>query len=130
MEVKPSSLLLSCPFRGFISGSSGSGKSAFILKFLENRSKICREQFDRIIYCSNCNFDFLSEKDANFHKDLRNAVPFIELLSSLPIIEELITSEKKRTLLILDDLISDIIGSEQYAKLYKHLTLHIPIYLY
>ena len=127
MEIQSSALLLESPFRGYLSGSSGSGKSAFILRLLENRSQICKSTFERIIYSSIFELDHLSEKDAEFHKNLRKTVPFIELTSSLPDLDEIRATNRGPTLLILDDLITEIIDSEQYSKLFTSFSAHSNI---
>ena len=126
-NIDPKDLLISLPFRGFISGSSGSGKSSFILKLLQNRSKIISGSFDRILYCSPCNFDFISEKDQQFHSELRKTVPFIEFVSSLPNLSDLLESNFKCTLLILEDMISDIISSQKFSQLYTSYSSHSNI---
>ena len=124
MEINPEDLLITQPFRGFLSGSSGSGKSSFILRFLQNRSQLCKESFDRVIYCSPNHFENLSDKDRQFFLDLRKSVPFVEIVSEIPDISLLQKSESKCTLLILEDLISEIIASGSISQLYTSISAH------
>ena len=126
-EIKLNDLKIETPFRGFISGPSGAGKSAFILRFLENRTKLCTNTFEKVIYCSLINLESLSAKDESFLSELKNRVPYIEIYSGLPTLSELIESPHKGTLLILDDLITDVIGSEKYAKLFTSFSAHSNI---
>ena len=128
MEVKKGDLKLILPFRGLISGSSGAGKTSFILRFLENRTEICQENFQKVIYCCSMYSEHnLTEKDKEVYQSLRKAVPYIEFYSTVPDLEELSENKSIHTLLILEDMIQEIVSSEKFSKLYTRISSHSNI---
>lgn len=124
MEVTKNQLLIKSPFRGFICGASGSGKSAFILNLLAHRNKLCETSFETIIYCHPGDPDHISEKDNLFFQKLREVVPFIQIVTSIPDRDELISYINKKCLLILEDMISDIFSSEYCSRLFTSISSH------
>lgn len=97
------------PFTAMLVGPTGSGKTNFMFKLLDSLSGICDEPISKIIYCYGAwqpAFE-TKEKNINFHSGLVN-------------VEEL-PDDKKHTVLIIDDLMTELSKSKEAVDLFtKH----------
>jgi hypothetical protein len=81
------------PFTAIVSGPTGSGKSVFIFKFITNVSEMISPPPEKIIYCY------------GEYQPIFNEFPNVIFNEGLPDITQF--DGKERTLLILDDLMSE-----------------------
>ena len=113
------------PFRLFLSGPSNSGKSFFILKLIKNIDRVFQSGFNSIIYCHPF-YDTLGKKDEKLMSDLRDTYPSIIITHEIPKLIELQRLEGP-SLLILDDLITNIVKNESMSHLYSIYSSHCNI---
>lgn len=124
MNVTEEELKITVPCRGVICGSSNAGKSYFITRVLKNRSRIFDQPFDQIIFCNGNTIS--SEKDRRYLAHLQELVPGIDILDKLPSHDELEQLEGN-TLLILEDMMSTIVNSEEHMRLFTVYSSHCSI---
>ena len=108
-EIYLPSYQFSSPSTILISGSTGSGKTTFIKKVLEEKKTIFQIEPTRIIY-------FYS-----IWQDIYEQMEEVEFYSGLPsnLDEFFIKKEKKEHILILfDDLMEAIVGNKNVQNLY------------
>src|SRR5215510_45853 len=79
------------PFCAIIAGPTGSGKTHFVLKFIENASIVMTPPPLRIVYCYGA------------YQDIFKSMPGVEFYEGLPDH----TTLSPRTLLIIDDLMTE-----------------------
>ena len=110
-------LLFKHPFNMIVSGASGSGKTRWVRKFLENSRNLITKSLDHVIYCYGV-----------FDKELLEFEKFgIEIHQGLPT-EDYLKIVTKPLLLILDDLMID--AKSQYLEmLFTRGTHHYDISL-
>jgi hypothetical protein len=109
-------MTLLTPSKWIIFGSSGSGKTSFVLKLLEFQNEMFNKTFDRIIY-----FYGQTEPDVKFH-NLKN----IEIINGLNIDEDYLNSFDKNlnNVIILDDLMNEIGNDKVIANLFSKFSRH------
>lgn len=96
------------PFSAIISGPSGCGKTQFILRFIDHLQHMVKPPIEKILWCYGIYQD-------NFDK--YSQVQFHEGLPDLNIFDG-----KERTLLILDDLMSET--DERVTKIFTKISHH------
>ena len=98
--------LLETPFRIIVSGGSGVGKTEFVKKVVNK--EFYREPIDEIVYCYP---DYLDEipTEFDFPVSYFHGMPDLKYLSSL----------KSGSLLILDDMMTEVGKCENIAKLFS-----------
>jgi len=103
-------LKLKHPFTAIISGQTGSGKSSFCVRFLQNLKSLCTEQnfAGGIIWC-------YSERTAVPDRELSKISNNIRLNKGVP--ENFENKNGKPCLIILDDLL-DIVYSKEVCNLF------------
>jgi hypothetical protein len=95
-RLEQSDLLFKHPFNMVVGGASGSGKTQWVLRFLENHSRLISPPVDHVLYCYGIyNQSVLSLEKAGF-----------ETHFGLPT-EKMIKEKPKPLLLILDDLMME-----------------------
>ena len=80
-------------FSAIVSGPSGCGKTQFTLKFIQHLDKMVNTKVDKILWCY------------GIYQDIFDKYPLVQFHESLPDLN--IFDGKERTLLILDDLMSE-----------------------
>lgn len=98
-------------FNCIISGPSQSGKTTLIKKIIENAPVMFDPPLDEIIWCYDQYQPMYSTLPENV--TLHEGIPNIQDLKS-----------KKRTLLVLDDLMVECTGSSDFSKLFSVYTHH------
>ena len=114
------------PCSMYVSGSSGSGKTVFVKKLIENRDSLFDEKIQRIVWCyGGGHFQDI------FHDPALRDVEFIEGFQP----EKFETTDSKGkpipTLVIIDDLMSELVDSPELAKLFtksRHTNV-APVFL-
>jgi hypothetical protein len=85
------------PFTAIIAGGTGTGKTKWLLKFINNRQVIIKNPPNHVLYC----YSEINEDILNLKKD------GIEVFNGIPTKED-IQTKPKNLLLILDDLANEI----------------------
>ena len=103
-------LKLNAPFTCMFVGPTGSGKTSFLFKLLGALSQVCSHPPDRIIYCYGAwqkSFAACSLSNIEFHEGMKS-------LEDIP-------DDGKHTVMILDDLMSELSKSKEMVDLFtKH----------
>jgi ABC-type lipoprotein export system ATPase subunit len=105
-------LKLQHSFTHIIVGPSGCGKSTFVIKFLNNRQKLCDIKFNKIIWCH-------SENNAPYNL---KGISFVEGIRDFE------KPENKPMLIVLDDLM-DSDCSKKVSELFTKGSYHRKISL-
>ena len=106
---------LRCPFCLQISGPSGSGKTMWVKKLLENLSLMLDRRVDKIIYC-------YGEYQPIF-EEMRQSQPSIQFIEGFPDIKNM-TDPSYHTLLVVDDLMTELEGNVELANIFSKLSHH------
>src|ERR1700733_11774413 len=96
------------PFSAIISGPSGSGKTQFMLKFIDHVAYMVKPEIEKIIWCF------------GIYQDQFDKFPQIQFHEGLPDLN--IFDGKQRTLLVLDDLMSET--DERVTKIFTKISHH------
>ena len=96
------------PFSAILSGPSGCGKTQFTLRFIDNLQYMINPTVDKIVWCF------------GLYQDIFDKYPQIQFLEGLPDLN--IFDGKEKTLLILDDLMSEI--DERVTKIFTKISHH------
>lgn len=128
VHLKDDTLKIHCPCAISISGSSRSGKSSLIVKLIKNRSLIFDASFDRIIYCQ---AETLNHHNNKTYEDLKESFNHIEICTGLPDITQLQLNADPLSYkcLILDDLMSTLLKSEQMVDVFTVMVSHSRLVL-
>jgi Ni2+-binding GTPase involved in maturation of urease and hydrogenase len=105
-----------------IVGGSGSGKTFFTKRLLENAKFVFDVAPKCIVYC------YVVWQDV--YTDMQHSVPNILFYEGLPTREELYTwadESQKHMMLVLDDLMMEMCNSELMLKVYSTLSHHLGI---
>lgn len=106
------SFYLRSPFTMIINGPTGSGKSTFIKRLLDNPSRFIQPPPERILYYYGAWQPLFNEmKGVTFERQLPSS--FEEVLDGRP------------TLIILDDLMDDVSKSDEVARLFTKGSHHL-----
>jgi hypothetical protein len=115
-------LKLKTPFTMTVSGGTGSGKTVWLKRLLENQSHCVDEPFGRVMYCYGIYQPIFDE--------LRETVPHIEFFEGLPK-EEFENpanfGDGVNALLILDDLMSDLANDGELTNLFCRFSHHAHV---
>ena len=103
------------PTTAIISGPTGSGKSTFIFRILENVSVMFKDKVAKIFY-------FYKVWQSLFERIQNRNVTFIKGLPNEDIIEKI--SDSKHNLLILDDMQMSALNSSFIANLFSRESHH------
>lgn len=115
-KILESDLLLKHPFNLLVSGGTGSGKSEWITRLIQERERLINTKFDRICY----HYGIFTEKVLYFQK------LGIETYAGMPTEEEYFKSTNLPTFLILDDLLIE--SDEKFLQaLFTRATHHCNI---
>jgi hypothetical protein len=96
------------PLTATIAGGTGSGKTVFMAKFLENLNVMLDTEIEEIIWCYG-----ISQK---FHSELADKIRVpIRFLDTLPDIDTITSLHSKPKILVLDDMQED---SEKFVPLF------------
>ena len=111
------------PFTAIVAGPTGCGKTVFTLKFIENANAMICPPPERVVWAY------------GVYQDQFDEYPNIQFHEGLP--EPDMFDDKQRTLLIIDDLMSetDDTASKIFTKISHHksvsvLYLSLPIYFF
>ena len=96
------------PFTCLIAGPTGSGKTVFTVRLIENALTLIEPPPERIIWCY------------GVYQKFFNSVKNVEFVEGLPDIESF--DGKQRTLLIMDDLMHET--DERVSKLFTQVSHH------
>ena len=89
------------PFTCIVAGSSGSGKTVWVSRFLKNSHKLCTVRFDRVLL-------YYSEWQEAYVQDFRlPGGPEVEFREGLPDPADYSHDNDKKKLIILDDLMRE-----------------------
>lgn len=89
------------PFTCIIAGSSGSGKTVWVSRFLKHSREVCSVAFDRILV-------YFAEWQASYSTDFRvPRGPEVEFREGLPDPSHYSHDPEKKKLLVLDDLMRE-----------------------
>lgn len=104
------------PCRMMISGPTMSGKSEFIMNLMKFRDSVFDNSFNRILYCIP---PLSTQHHYNFIQRLTNHFADLEVIEGLPKIqkENLLDSDGHK-LIILDDLVSDMMTSQEMKSIF------------
>jgi hypothetical protein len=114
-SISSSQLLLKHPFNLIISGASGSGKTEWVLNFLNNLEKIVTKKFSHILYCYGI-FDNRIFELQKFGAEIHDGIPTKDTLNKCI----------KPLLLILDDLMLES-KSDFLNLLFTKISHHMDI---
>ncbi len=98
------------PFTAIVAGPSGCGKTEFTLKFIDHLHEIMKPDVEKIMWCYSLYqevFDRYSQ--VTFHEGLPDLSMF---------------DGKQRTLLILDDLMSESEGDDRVSQIFTKFSHH------
>jgi len=96
------------PFSAIVSGPSGCGKTQFTLKFIQHMDKMVNTKVDKILWCY------------GIYQDIFDKYPLVQFHEGLPDLN--IFDGKERTLLILDDLMSET--DERVTMIFTKISHH------
>lgn len=96
------------PFTSIVSGPTGSGKSVFVKKFVENIDRMMSPMPDRIVWCY------------GEYQPLYDTIKSVEFRSGLPNLDTL--DPEQKNLIIIDDLMSET--DERVASLFTKKSHH------
>lgn len=114
-----------CPSRMLVCGPSLSGKSTFLKNLVVYRKEVYDVSFQRIIYCSPNAFNGAQDE---YIQTLKTTFPDLEVLSELPVVEELnIRSDETHKLLLIDDFMISFNRSNSAFKLLTIQSHHMNI---
>lgn len=102
-------------FGVYLVGPSGSGKSEFIFKLMENSKQICDKPITSIIYC----YNIYSERFNDYKK-------YAHFYEGVPSKDEILDMKRENTLLILDDLAGHI-DSKKLTEMFTVWVHHLKI---
>lgn len=109
VNVTDDDLRIQCPTSILVAGPSQSGKSHFLLNLVQYRESIFSVNFARIIYCQS---NVHSDKNRDMFAQIQAIFPHAEQWQGIPILEELhLNTNNVHTLLLIDDLMDEIVGS-------------------
>ncbi len=126
VNVSKNFVKIHCPSRMVVAGPSLSGKSQFTLKLITNREQVYSHKFERVIYC-------LPENSIHLHQpfieNLKLACEYVEIVEGLPDINELNLAAdfSSHKLLVMDDLMSRVFGSDHILELITRTSHHSNI---
>ena len=103
-------LKLEVPYTMLVSGQTGSGKSWFVRKLLQNQEAMHDKPFERIIYCYGV--------DQPLYREIQQEVPMVEFSLGLP---EDLGLDGRNTLLCLDDLMLELQSSKKLASFFTRM---------
>ncbi len=92
-----------------ICGRSGSGKTTFIARLLENIGELVKNEDGReiqILYCYSAQQPLFQEMNGNLHN-----ITFHKGIPSEDTIDNLVNPEKKHLIMVIDDLMRDVVAS-------------------
>lgn len=120
MDVIESSTNVPFPFPAastvYVAGPSRSGKSYLLSKILHNRQDMFSEKVDRVLYCYGVWGEYLQHIEKN-GVNLNHGLPSEEEIADF-------ADSSSHTLLILDDLISEIARNAWVQDLFTRLSHH------
>ena len=116
MEVDFNDLLISSPFTMLCAGSTSSGKTHFVKTFIENVDDIVSVPPQKILYCYGTYQKIFDLMERQLH------VSFMQGIPSLAVLEDL--SQHGPTLLILDDLMTEVYNSKDMLNLFTQYSHH------
>ena len=110
------------PFSFIISGSSGSGKTVFVMDFLNNQSNLMSTNFELILWCSRFHQPELKENLKHLNvKYIKEQIPSIEDLEKIKKsnnIENLVMIiDDLQHLMVRSDACGQIFSSARHAKI-------------
>ena len=103
-------LKLEVPYTMLVSGQTGSGKSWFVRKLLQNQEAMHDKPFERIIYAYSV--------DQPLYREIQQEVPMVEFSLGLP---EDLGLDGRNTLLYLDDLMLELQSSKKLASFFTRM---------
>ena len=103
-----------------ISGLSGSGKTVWVKKFLENADKMIDRKVDQIIYCFG--------ENQPIYEEMLQKLPHIQFYEGFPQIKDL-TDPSFHTLMVIDDLQNELLDNLELANLFTKTSHHRSISL-
>lgn len=119
MEFEARDIQFRHPFRGFLAGQSGSGKSTWIRNFLNVISIMTDTIFDKIIYVYHI--------DTPMYQEIRKEHPNIIWIQGYldTLVDDHLSNNQEKKLLILDDLMVQLANSKNFAELTTTLSHHL-----
>ena len=117
MEVDKQTLLLSSPFTMLCAGATSSGKTFFIKTLIENIHDIVTDVPKKILYCYGTYQDIFEQMKSGFKN-----INFIQGIPSKQTLDEI--SSFGASLVILDDLMSDVYNSKDMLHLFTQYSHH------
>ena len=96
------------PFSSIVSGPSGCGKTQFTLRFIDNLEHMISPMIEKVMWCY------------GIYQDIFDKYPLIQFHEGLPDLN--IFDGKERTLLIIDDLMSET--DERVTKIFTKISHH------
>lgn len=112
---------LRMPSCSFIAGASSSGKSTLVHRLLKYKDYMFREKVTKIMYCMSMSQPLYSE--------IKKDVPGIVFKRGVPSEEDLeqFTDGRDHTILVLDDLLSDIVSNVDFQNIVTRVSHHLKI---
>jgi ABC-type dipeptide/oligopeptide/nickel transport system ATPase component len=98
-----------------ISGLSGSGKTVWVKKFLENADKMIDRKVDQIIYCFG--------ENQPIYEEMLQKLPHIQFYEGFLQIKDL-TDPSFHTLMVIDDLQNELLDNLELANLFTKTSHH------
>lgn len=113
------SLKLQTPYQALVCGPTMSGKSTFVHNLLKHQNEICCPPAQKILYC------YAAYQD-NFEK-LKQTCPGIIFIEGLPPKENEFWNENRNSILVLDDLATQLFKDSSISNLVTVKSHHYGI---
>lgn len=119
-EFSTSDIQFHHPFRIILAGSSGCGKSSWIMNFLRFLRSVADTEFDKIIYVYQVN--------QPLYEEIKREMPNIIWIRGFPQdLEDRLCNSKEKKLVIFDDVMKQIADNKDFAELATTLSHHLNV---